>query len=367
MAVGFQPFDENDAPTTRKTLKLPGRRFIKATSQSLDLILLDRDCETLRSTQIDVRRLLRSTDIFCAPHVLVAKGFTSVAFADIDVSFQDALRGIHGPKKDRNLLIFLAAYLRSSLARYFLFHTSANWGVSRQVVDVEEILRLPFPLPDALPDPKRSNQIVREVVKIVENAAQKADADLVDRVGIVQTASEKIEPFIDEYFDVLPLEKQLITDTVNVIIDSTRPTRARPLVPTLFPATKAQQRTYSDLVCEMLNGWAKSRPFAVRSQAYGSGSLGVGIAVLEKVERNRVKEPMSDIGEDLIHLLNVVRKAIPRRHATLDVVRGVMVFDGNRLYVVKPIGQRFWTQTAAMNDADEIAATILMRTGQEDA
>ena len=46
---------------------------------------------------------------------------------------------------------------------------------------------------------------------------------------------------------------------------------------------------------------------------------------------------------------------------------GVMVFDSNRLYVVKPIGQRFWTQTAAMNDADEIAGTILMRTLKEDA
>ena len=65
-----------------------------------------------------------------------------------------------------------------------------------------------------------------------------------------------------------------------------------------------------------------------------------------------------DVGKDLIRLLDVVRKAIPRKHATLDVVRGVMVFHGNLLYVVKPIGQRFWTQTAAMNDADEIAATL---------
>jgi len=35
--------------------------------------------------------------------------------------------------------------------------------------------------------------------------------------------------------------------------------------------------------------------------------------------------------------------------------------------VVKPIGQRFWTQTAAMNDADEIAGTILMRSPKGDA
>ena len=37
-----------------------------------------------------------------------------------------------------------------------------------------------------------------------------------------------------------------------------------------------------------------------------------------------------------------------------------MVFDQDSLYVVKPIGQRYWSQTAALNDADEIAGTILM-------
>ena len=117
MAVGFQPFGENDPPTSRRILKLPSRRFIPASSGSLDLFLLERDCDLLPSTDVEVRRLLRSTDIFRAPHVLVAKGFTSTAFAGFDVSFQDAIRGIHGPEKDRNLLIFLAAYLRTPLAR----------------------------------------------------------------------------------------------------------------------------------------------------------------------------------------------------------------------------------------------------------
>lgn len=367
MAVGFQPFGDNDPSSARKNLVLPGKQFIQATSQTLDLFLLQRDCETLTSTKVEVRRLLQNTDIFRAPHVLVAEGYSSIAYADFDVSFQHALRGIHGPEKDRDLLIFLAAYLRTHLARFFLFHTSSNWGVSRQKVHVEEVLRLPFPLPEQQRDPKRSWQIVREVAKIVDDAASAADVDLVDRAGIVRAASAKIEPLIEEYFDIIPLEKLLIEDTVKVIIDSTRPTRARPLVPTLKAATVAQQQAYRDRLCEMLNGWAKSGPFAVRAQVKGSESLGVGIALLEKVERARTAEAMPDTGKDLLRLLDVVRKAIPRKHATLDVVRGVMVFHGNLLYVVKPIGQRFWTQTAAMNDADEIAGTILMRSPKEGA
>ena len=367
MAVGFQPFGENDPESSRKILQLPGTNFVSATSNKLDLFLLERDCSNLPSATIDVRRLLRSVEIFRGPHVLVAKGFTSTAFADVDVSFQDAVRGIHGPTGDRELLVFLAAYLRSSLARYFLFHTSSNWGISRQEVHVEEMLRLPLPLPEQQPDPKRSRQIVREVTKLVDDAARNADADFVDRAGIVRAASEKIEPLIEEYFDIIPLEKSLVDDTVRVVIESTRPTRAQKVVPTLIPATIAQQQAYRGRVCEMLNGWAKSGPFAVRGQVHGSGLLGVGVAVFEKVERARVNEAMPDAGKSLIQVLDAVRKAIPRKAATLDVVRGVMVFDRNRLYVVKLIGQRFWTQTAAMNDADEIAGTILMRSPQGDA
>ena len=295
----------------------------------------------------------------------MSKGITSTAFASFSVSFQDAVRGIHGPVKDRDLLIFLATYLRSNLSLYFLFQTSSNWGISRQEVHVEEVLRLPFSLPEQHSDPKRAWEIVREVAKIVDAATQEADADLVDRAGIVQAACVKLEPLIEEYFGVLPLEKLLIDDTINVIIRSARPTRARLFVPTVTPATQMTRQVYLDRLCGMLNGWAKHGPFAVRGQVHGSDTLGVGVAIIEKVQRSHATEPMEKVSNDLLQLLDTVRKALPRQHATLDIVRGVMVFDRNRLYVVKPTGQRFWTQTAAMNDADEIAGTILMRSPGE--
>lgn len=76
---------------------------------------------------------------------------------------------------------------------------------------------------------------------------------------------------------------------------------------------------------------------------------------------------MNGVGKDMLAALENLRKAAPQKHNTLDLVRGVMAFSGNRLYVVKPIGQRLWTQTAAMNDADEIAGTILMRPLAEEA
>ncbi len=367
MAVGFQPFGENDPENTRRSLSLPSRLFIPATSSELDLFILEDDCETLPSKQVDVRRLIQTTEIFQSPHVLVAEGYTSIAYADFDVSFQHALRGIHGPAKDRNLLIFLAAYLRSPLAKFFLFHTSSSWGVARPKVHVEEVLRVPLPLPDQQPDPKRCWRIVEEVASIVDGAARKAAGDFVDRRGIIQSADAAIAPLIDEYFAIHPLEKPLIEDTVKVTIPSIQPTHKRMPVPTVVPSTLAQREAYRDRVCAMLNRWGKRGEYKVQGAVHASETMGVGMAVLEKVGRTDAKPPASNNGQDLLKALDHLRKVYPKKLATLDVVRGLLVFDKNKLYVVKPISQRHWTQTAAMNDADEIAGTILMRPSKEGA
>jgi hypothetical protein len=367
MAVGFQPFGENDPESSRKTLTLPGRLFIPATSAALDLFILEDDCDTLPTNHVEVRRLIQNTEIFQSPHVLVAEGYTSIAYADFNVSFQHALRGIHGPKKDRNLLIFLAAYLRSPLAAFFLFHTSSNWGVARPKVHVEEVLRVPMPLPDQRPNPKRAWEIVAKIAEIVTVAARKSSVDFADREGIIRSADAETCPLIDEYFDVHPLEKLLVEDTLKVTIPSIQPTRRRMPVPTVTPSSVPQREAYRDRVCAMLNDWAKRGKYKVRGTVYGSDTMGIGMAVLEKVLRTEANSPMSDDGRDMLKALDHLRKAFSKRLATLDLVRGVLVFDRNRLYVVKPISQRYWTQTAAMNDADEIAGTILMQPLARDA
>jgi hypothetical protein len=362
IAEGFQPLGENDDPAKAEIIRLPSVRFVAASSPNLRLFLLTDDCKELSAPEVAVRsKSNKNTEIYRAPHVLVAKGFTRIAFADFPVSFRHAVRGIHGPKEDRDRLIFLAAYLRSPLARYFLFHTSSNWGVSRQEVHVAELLRLPFPLAGSLPNPERCADLVREVARIVSEAAERAQGDFTDRKEIVRDATAAVEPLVEEYFDVHPLEKVLIEDTVRVTIPSARPTQRRPNVPTIRSATAKQRDEYQQLLCKMLNDWAKHGPFLVGSRAMASDAAGVGLVVLEKVRRGEGANASNGLGPDLLSALDRLRKQVPQAYSSLDLVRGLKVFDRNRLYIVKPLGLRFWTRTAALNDADEIAGTILMR------
>ena len=362
IAQGIQPLGPGDAPEESKTIELPSRSFLEARNQEFDLFLNAANCTQLPEPRMVVRnRSGIGGAIFKAPHVIVTRGFSRCAYADFDVSFRSSVRGIHGPKKDRHLLAFLAAFLRTKIARYFLFHTSSNWGISRAEVQDEELLRLPFPLPGDQSDPKRSSAIVSQVAGIVTEASKKAEGGFVDRGAIVAWATEKVEPLVDEYFDILPMEKELIDDTINIFIPSVRPTRARLIVPTVMNSTAEQRQQYCARICEMLNGWSRRGHSGVRGQILASDRLGVALAVFEKVKRAEITSAMDRLDGDLADSLSRLRKLVSRKQAALDLVRGVKVFDKNRLYIVKPLAQRNWTLTAAMNDADEIVGTILMQ------
>lgn len=362
MAVGIQPVRQGDDARKAASLSLPSKLFIDARAFSkLHLFLLPDECSKLPAAKFTVRSgSNKDTTVFRAPHVLVTKGFTNVAFADFDVSFQDFLRGIHGPSKDRELLIFLAAYLRSTLARYYLFHTSSNWGITRQQIHVDELQRLPFPLPDFTSDPSRARAIVREVAKIVTAAAKDASGLLADRDAIIEKSTSAIELLIDEYFDVLPIERALVDDTTQVIIPSVRPGRGRTDIPTIKPSTDAQRKRYVKRLCDTLNGWARKGRAVVHGQALSSDKLGIGVAILQKGSAGTTASSSPEDTADLLAALDHLRTLSSHKLNTLELLRGAKLFDRDKLYLVKPAGQRFWTETAALNDADEIAGTILM-------
>jgi hypothetical protein len=299
--------------------------------------------------------------VFKAPHVLAAKGFSKIVFADFDVAFTDAFRGIQGPTTDRKLLMFLAAYLRSSLAQYYLFHTSSNWGVSRQLVHQEELLRLPFPLEGASGSRARAVQIVEEVSRLVQLASRRTKDVLMDRDSIVQNTEALIEPLIYEYFDIRATEQVLVQDTLRVVIPSFRPGPKRRSVPAIEPSKPDERVQYTKRLCATLNGWARgSRSRVVASPSVSEGA-GVGLVVLEKVDGAKAGPSVNGNG-DLLAALDELREAATLKLNTFELARGIKVFDGSRLFLVKPLERRYWTETAALNDADEIAGSILMQT-----
>ena len=132
-------------------------------------------------------------------------------------------------------------------------------------------------------------------------------------------------------------------------------------------ALPAQRDEYLQLLCETLNGWASGGKYRVDGRWAASPAVGVGLVLLEKTRRGESPQHMDLPMDQVLPTLFRLQQTAARKLGSFDLVRGAKVFEENRLYLVKPLGLRFWTKTAALNDADEIAATILMRNSMEEA
>ena len=64
----------------------------------------------------------------------------------------------------------------------------------------------------------------------------------------------------------------------------------------------------------------------------------------------------------MVKVLGRVRDVLAVDGGSLSALREVMVFEGDRLYILKPAARIHWTATAALNDADALAATLFSRT-----
>lgn len=369
IAEGFEPFGRKDPPNTRRHLRLSRTARIERASHTLDLFLLREDCAVEETLELDLRRGISNTDIFKKPLVLIKTGFSTnpeVAFAVFNVAYRHGIRGIHGPEKDSDLLAFLTFYLRSKLACYFLFHTSGSWGVSRAMVDIDDLMRLPLPFPDQTDNPHRATEIVAEAGRIMAEAAREAAGAVFARENIIARAQAQAEALVEEYFEINDIERMLITDTAALIIPSARPGRSREAVPTLLPVLDAERNEYMRLLCDTLNQWANNK-YQVHGKTVADGRIGIGMVVLEKTRRGEAPNHLNGASGEVLGILHRLQRGVAKGRGTVELVRGLKVFEKTLLYMTKPIGRRYWTRTAALNDADEIAGTLLMHPAKEDA
>jgi hypothetical protein len=323
---GFEPFGKNDAARTRRHLSLERTARVEAGTHDLDLFMLTEDCEIPDVLELDLRRSISDTTIFKAPLILVTEGFPAgVAFANFDIAYRHGIRGIHGSAKDADLLAFLTVYLRSRLARFFLFHTSGSWRVSRARVDIDDLMRLPFPLPSESDDPSRAFEIVREVSLILERAMKQSADAVLGRDDIAIVAQARAEALVEEYFDLNDLERILVEDTNEVIIPSARPTRSRVKVPTIVPAEGPERARYVDLLCETLNQWGDP-DHQVHGREAVDGKVGLGMAVLEKTRRGEKPARLGDTTAGVLAALQRLEAGGRRNRGTIELVRGLMVW-----------------------------------------
>lgn len=359
---GFIPEPKGKRQASKANPWPEDQLFLDARSPALDLCVTRADAVPLGGRFPWLYRLTSAREIFEPPHVLVSHGLRA-AFCDFPVVFRHALQGIHGPKEDRALLQLLGAYLTSPLARFFLFHATSSWGVGRAKVHLRELLTLPFPLPDDTNDPEEAHRIVGQVSALMDRATEDAAQTIVDRREVMEAARQEITPLIYEYFDVDETERLVIEDTNEVIIPSTRPTSASSTLVTLKQPSSLAQSQYIDTLTSTLNHWARGGPQRVGGRSITAPWSGVGAVEVRRFEGAASPQVAGD-EQELLATLDRLHKAYSKQLGSVELLRGLKVFHEDTLYLFKPLQMRYWTRTAALNDADSIAESILSSSSQ---
>ena len=284
--------------------------------------------------------------IYSGPHVLIRGGprpggFLASAFLREDAVFTSSITAIAAPSEDEEYLKIVCAYLNSSLARYYQFLTTSTWGVERDVIRSTEFKRFPcaIPVADAV--------LKSRMVEVVDRVQRNYDD---------QDWRYELDDLVYAAYEVTAAERQLIEDFLGTAVDRHyRGLQSDGFDPPSVRELTSYAEAYADVFETTTDGtrtlWATVYP----------GTSPYRVVSFRLAPRGaQGRHPRSAAEPELDALLaKLERTAIEQRAGSFYVRRNIKVYEAEEFHVVKPAERRFWTVSAAYNDADETISELM--------
>ena len=189
-----------------------------------------------------------------------------------------------------------------------------------------------------------------------------------ERNVLVDDFQAEFEPLIYRYFGLTEQEIALVEDTTDIFIASATPTTWRtPKSVTLDPLENSKITPYAEnglgayayTLTTTLNSWANAEGANRCVCAEGGKDLDTGLAMVT-VHLSEKETPYKEksIAKDLSKALKTYYESISMKHGALRYERDIVLFQGERIYIVRPNILLNWTRTAALNDAARIYGEI---------
>jgi hypothetical protein len=278
---------------------------------------------------------------------LSRRGFAS-AYSKNDVVYSESYYGISfadTPKEKTHFTHYLNGILNSSLTTYFLFLTSTVWGVERDEVRKEDLLRLPVPTEDE-----------ESISKVIELEGQLRSARTEGEQNRLQN---RLNGLVYDLYGLDESERVLVEDAVEYTVGlrmrgEASGALARPSVP--------QLRSYSAHVIDVIAPYLESQGgqgLSVRVPDVGAAPLAVVEFTEGRVQKQEAKFQVVP-EQNLDAILEKIAGQLPHEVAeNVYTQRVLRIYAGKDLYVVKPAQRRYWSRSAGLSDGDAILAEHL--------
>ena len=298
---------------------------------------------------------------FSGPRVLIPRGVDTVGrrlratYLEAPLTFQDIIQALVVPCGEECRAKLLTALLNSRLIAWFAFHGTASFGSERPEVKQAELLTLPFPSSDDMPQRERSESAGDALVALVDRMIEFADEPF-DLRGNERTILDEIDHLTCEFFCLSAEEVVLVNDTVERIIPSIQPGRNR--YPDIWePADREDRQSYAETLIRSMAEWFDPDcTIGIRLEARNADLAVLRLTLEDGRKRAEyAEEDNGSVGAVLARLSEHVHQPLP---GNFQLVPDFRIFIGNHLYLVKPARRRFWLRSTALADADAIALDL---------
>lgn len=302
------------------------------------------------------------------PHIVVNAARSFAVYTDQYLIVSPRQIGITSPEGDCTFLKALSLYLSSDFVYYHQFLTSSEFGVERGVATLKALKQLPVPilsLGGAALD--RWEHLHTRLVRANQWSLQReGHGDLFS----MSRGDEKLDDLIGEMnqlvngaLQLTAREQALVHDLVHVrlaLVDGALGGAA-----TCAPPEEQLQRYASRLKTELdtFVGGVLHKLHQI-SILYEPASAVVCIDLVEGGARAgeiRVLRADDETGSELAKARQRLRKKWAQ---WVYFDRNLMIFEGTRTYLFKPMQRFHWTESQAMLDAGEIISRTLASGGE---
>jgi hypothetical protein len=313
--------------------------------------------------------------VFKGPRVLFTDGFSRedlrirAVYYDAPASFTHSIAVIAGSEEDSPLLKLLAAYLRSSLAQYFLMMTAWKMLCERNAIHLLDVEHFPFFEPAVAPSEQKARSALR---RICDRMDRIASLDELNQSRAYEAARDDIDSDIFDYFDLAADERAFVLETVRIMLPSVRP-RSFSSLNTVAQrsAARADIEQYTRSLGGALTEWRRRTGgrgrFLVKviaSEPTRAGGIGVARIAFDKSETSEAKIETKIDDALALAALRAIREGglsvIPAGES-IHLVPDMYLWSDDAIYVARPLIRRNWTLRQAGQDAEHIVRDVQAR------
>ena len=304
-------------------------------------------------------------ELYEGPRVIVPNGMTPShrirAFAvDAPGSVNNSCSVLRPVDGDSDTAFFLAAYLSSRLAAYLAMVLAPSAVTERTQIKHGELLSLPFVLPGDHQNRQLAGKCVRKVADYVRQgrafALTSGQNDL----------PPEIEQLVRTYFGVGETLGQVIDEVAEQVLPNMQPTTIAKLPgPLQVPPVPAQMERYANALAtelassrDALGGSGRFQVSLTSWRAGAAGGIGMVRVSVEPGEGANEVQIGTAAAQEVLRNLDQRGLLNGVTQGGLSLVGDTLIRQKNAIYFAKPLVNRLWLTSAALDDALRIVRHV---------